>query len=526
MTRRIYLYDTTLRDGAQTHGVDFSTHDKLTIAKLLDDLGIDYLEAGWPGANPTDDAFFAEPPSLANARLTAFGMTRRLGVEVAQDTGLTALIAAHTPSVCLVGKCWSFQVSEALQTTRTENLKMVDESIRYLVGLGKEVLFDAEHYFDGLADDGDFALEVLKTAKAAGARWIVLCDTNGGSQPEQITNGVAQAIQAGIDGETIGIHCHNDTEQAVANSLAAVKAGASMVQGTINGLGERCGNANLISIIPNLILKLKLNTGIKPDGLKRLTALSHQFDEYLNRPSNRHAAFVGQAAFAHKGGLHVSAVVKNPRLYEHIPPESIGNERLILVSDQAGKSNLLENLKVLGIGIDAGDPRLMGLLSLIKERESVGYAYDTAEASFCVLAKNHFRLLPPLFRLQSFRVQDERRWNAMGDLVTLSEAVVKAEVKGHTQMAVAEGNGPVNALDAALRKVLEPTWPKLADLELLDYKVRILTPRDGTGALTRVMIESTAPGHTPWRTLGVSTNVIDASYNALQDSIVYYLTMS
>ena len=519
---RVTIYDVTLRDGAQTEGIDFTSADKLVIAKELDQLGIDYIEGGWPGANPTDDAFFAEAPALHRARLTAFGMTRRPAAAVTEDAGLAKLLGANTRAITIVGKTWDFHVDVALGIARDENLAMIDESVRYLDSKVDEVLFDAEHFFDGYKSDPGFALACVEKAYAAGARWIVLCDTNGGTLPKEVERIVGE-VAGTIPGSHLAIHCHDDTGNAVANSLLAIEAGARQVQGSLNGLGERCGNANLVSIIPSLILKMGYTTGTTANDLTRLTHVSRLLDERLNRFPERNAAYVGESAFSHKGGLHVSAVEKDPRCYEHIVPDLVGNRRHIVVSDQAGRSNILARLREIGLEVNSGDPEIGGLVDLVKEREYDGYAYDGAEASFELLARRALGEVPEYFRLDSFRVFDERRWNATGELVTLSEATVKLEVGEERTMAVAEGNGPVNALDTALRKVLIPHYPQLANLRLVDYKVRILTPNQGTGAVTRVMIES-SDGHTEhWNTVGVSSNVIDASFNALNDSITYML---
>ena len=519
---RVYLYDCTLRDGAQTQGVDFNASDKELIAKELDNLGIDYIEGGWPGANPTDDAFFAKPPKLSRARLTAFGMTRRAGRSTDNDPGLKALLDGGTEAICMVGKTWDFHVDVALEIEHDENIAMIADSIAHASKRVDEVLFDAEHFFDGYKENPEFALKCLKAAFDAGARWIVLCDTNGGTLPHEVTDIVTE-VCAHIPGKNLGIHCHDDTGNAVANSLAAVRAGARQVQGALNGLGERCGNANLITVIPSLVLKMGFETGISRDDLKKLTRVSRVLDEHLNRPSDRGAPYVGESAFAHKGGLHVSAVEKDPRSYEHVDPEIVGNQRHIVVSDQAGRSNILARFREIGLDIDTNGDKITDLVSLVKEREFGGYAYDGAEASFELLARRALGQVPDYFKGTSFRVIDERRWNAKGSLITQSEATVKLEVEGAPFMAVAEGNGPVNALDAALRKVLLPVYPELADLRLVDYKVRILTPGDATAAVTRVMIESADAQGSYWSTVGVSPNVIDASYNALRDSIVYKL---
>jgi 2-isopropylmalate synthase len=530
MTReRLYLFDTTLRDGAQTQGVDFSVPDKRHIAQELDGIGIDYVEGGWPGANPTDTTFFSSPPALRQAKLIAFGMTRRSGRSAANDPGLAAVLDAKAQGICLFGKSWDFHVTVALGIPLEENLALIKESLAASVARGGEVMFDAEHFFDGYKANPDYALQCLKAAEAAGARWLVLCDTNGGTLPHEVERIVGEVTRH-VAGSKLGIHAHNDTENAVANSLAAIRAGVRQVQGTLNGLGERCGNANLVALIPTLVLKRdyasRFEIGVSAEKLRHLTHLSHLLDELLNRPPNRHAAYVGASAFAHKGGSHVSAVEKDPRTYEHVPPETVGNQRHILVSDQAGRSNILARLREAGITLDPQHPKLARLLEEVKEREFQGYAYDGAEASFELLARRALDGVPEFFRLQSFRVLDERRWNARGELVTLSEATIKVVVGDSTVMTVAEGNGPVNALDTALRKALSPVFPELEEIRLTDYKVRILTPQEGTKAVTRVMIETSDASGDSWSTVGVSANVIDASYNALYDSLVYKLWRS
>jgi len=519
---RVYLYDCTLRDGAQTQGVDFSSADKIAIVHELDRLGVDYIEGGWPGANPTDDAFFADAPKPARARLSAFGMTRRAGRSAENDPGLQALLVPTASAVTVVGKTWDFQVSVALGVDLEENLRMIAESIAHLRSRVGEVLFDAEHFFDGFRANPSYALSCVKTAYQAGARWVVLCDTNGGMLPHEIEEIVGRTVPT-VPGDHLGIHCHNDSDNAVANSLAAVRAGVRHVQGTLNGLGERCGNANLVSIIPNLVLKMGFQTGISPSDLTKLTHVSRALDERLNRAPNRHAPYVGESAFAHKGGLHVSAVEKDPRCYEHVAPELVGNRRHIVVSDQAGRSNILARFRDIGFDVDPSDPKINRLIDEVKLREFNGYAYDGAEASFELLARRMLEGVPDYFKVLSFRVIDERRWNSRGELITLSEATIKAEVGGEMLMTVAEGNGPISALDAALRKVLMPVFPQLADLRLVDYKVRILDPNAATAAITRVMIESDDHHGERWCTVGVSANVIDASFNALHDSITFKL---
>lgn len=522
MSNRVYLYDSTLRDGAQARGIDFSVADKQAIARELDAFGIDYIEGGWPGANPTDDAFFEALPKLKKARMTAFGMTRRAGRSAENDTGLQAVLAADVGAVCLVGKAWDVQVKSALKVSKDENIRMIEESIRHAVKKKKEVAFDAEHFFDGFKSNPDYAVAVCKAAYDAGARWIVLCDTNGGSLPDGITQAVSAVVKH-VPGSHLGVHCHNDTDHGVANSIAAVVAGVRQVQGTINGIGERCGNANLMSIIPTLVLKLGFVTGVTDEKLKRITHVSRFVDDRLNRPSNKHAPYVGASAFAHKGGLHVSAMSKDSTSYEHVRPEQVGNERIILVSDKAGKANILSRLAQLGIVIAADDERVNALVREVKEREALGYAYEDAEASFELLARRVLETVPEFYSLDSFRVLDERRVGAKGKWATMSEATVKLTVDGKKRMTVAEGNGPVNALDAAIRKALRLTYKQLKTMHLADYKVRILTPQEATAALTRVMIESRDEKGNSWTTIGVSHNVIDASYDALTDAIHYLL---
>jgi 2-isopropylmalate synthase len=525
MTReRLYLYDTTLRDGAQTHGADFSLEDKTLIAEQLDLLGLDYIEAGYPGANPTDTRLFAELRPLASAKLTAFGMTKRPGRSIANDPGFQAVLTAHANAICLVAKTWDFHVDVALGISREENVAGIKESVEAVVGNGREALIDCEHFFDGYKANPDYALLCAKTAYEAGARWVVLCDTNGGTLPEEIEAIVTEVVKH-IPGDRLGIHVHNDTDNGVANSLAAVRAGARQIQGTLNGLGERCGNANLTSIIPTLMLKSdyadRFETGVTPEKLRTLTHASRILDEILNRAPNRHAPYVGESAFAHKGGIHVSAVQKDPRTYEHVPPEAVGNRRKLLVSDQAGRSNILAELERIGIVIPKNDPRIGRLLDQVKEREAAGYAYEAADASFELLARRMLGNVPQFFEVDSFRVMVERRHNAVGDLVTVSEATVKVRIDGDIVLSVGEGNGPVNALDTALRKDLGRYQSYISDLELVDYKVRILT--GGTDATTRVLIESRDGEGNRWYTVGVSPNIVDASFEALLDSINYKL---
>jgi 2-isopropylmalate synthase len=522
---RLYLFDTTLRDGAQTLGVDFSTEDKRLIAARLDALGIDYIEGGYPGANPTDTAFFETPPALAHARLVAFGMTKRAGRSVSNDPGFRAVLDTPAAAVCLVAKSWDYHVRVALGITNTENLTSISESVAAIAESGREALIDCEHFFDGYKANPDYALACVRAALDAGARWAVLCDTNGGTLPDEVEAIVAR-VCAVLPGDRLGIHTHNDTENAVANTLAAVRAGVRQVQGTLNGLGERCGNANLTSLIPTLVLKSPykdlFQTAVTPQRLRTLTRTSRFLDEVQNRAPDHSAPYVGEAAFAHKGGIHVSAVQKDPSTYEHVAPETVGNSRLLLVSDQAGRSNVLAELARLGIAASANDPRVGTLLDEVKEKAAIGYAYEGADASFELLARRHFGNVPVYFQVDRFRVTVERRHNAMGELVTVSEATVKVSINGHEVMSVGEGNGPVHALDQALRKDLGVYQQQIEDLQLVDYKVRILT--GGTDAVTRVLIETLdRSNQRRWITVGVSPNIVDASFEALVDSITYKL---
>jgi 2-isopropylmalate synthase len=525
MTReRIHLFDTTLRDGQQTPGVDFSVEDKIAIAKLLDEFGVDYVEGGYPGANPTDTAFFAEKRTQS-AKFVAFGMTKRAGVSASNDPGLAALVRSKSDAICLVAKSWDYHVRVALGCTNDENVDSIKASVEAARAAGKEALVDCEHFFDGFKANPDYALACAKAAYDAGARWVVLCDTNGGTQPSEVRDIVAKVIASGIPGENLGIHAHDDTGQAVANSLAAVEAGVRQVQGTLNGIGERCGNANLISIIPTLVLKPafseRFETGISTEALAGISRLSRAFDELLNRAPEAQAPYVGMSAFATKAGIHASALAKDPATYEHVPPEAVGNRRKVMVSDQGGKANFVAELKRRGIDVPPEGHRLDALISVVKEREAEGYAYEGADASFELLARKMLHTVPEFFRVTSFRCMVERRFDAVGQLKTVSEAIVKVLVDGEEKMSVAEGHGPVNALDLALRKDLGKFQHEIGDLELVDYKVRILN--GGTEAITRVLIESRDAAGGRWWTVGVSDNIIDASFQALMDSIVFKL---
>jgi 2-isopropylmalate synthase len=520
---RLYLFDTTLRDGAQTNGVDFTLEDKVAVAGQLDTLGIDYVEGGYPGANLTDTAFF-EKKRTGRAKFTAFGMTKRAGVSLSNDPGLRALLDAHADAICFVAKTWDYHVRVALQTSEEENLDGIRQSVKAAREAGREVLLDCEQFFDGYKANPTYALACARAAYDNGARWVVLCDTNGGTLPEEI-EAIVAAVAKTIPGDRLGIHAHNDTEQAVANSLAAVRAGARQIQGTLNGIGERCGNANLTSLIPTLMLKPayadRFEIGVSEAGLAGLTALARRFDEMVNRAPNRQAPYVGASAFTTKAGIHASALVRDPKTYEHVDPALVGNRRHVLVSDQAGKANLLSELSRMGLEVEKSDRRLDTLLREVKERESVGYAYEGAAASFELLARRVLGTVPAFFDVESFHVTVEQRHNALGKLVSVSEAVVKLTVGGERLMTVGEGNGPVNALDRALRKDLGMYSEAIADLELIDYKVRILS--GGTGAVTRVLIESSDASGDSWFTVGVSENIVDASFEALNDSIVYKL---
>ena len=520
---RLYIFDTTLRDGAQTQGVDFSIEDKEKIAKALDNLGVDYIEAGWPGANPTDTEFFQKNHNFKNSKLTSFGMTKRSGRSAENDPGLSAIMNSNTSSVCLVGKSWDFHVDVALGIKNEENLENISESAKHFVKAKKEFMFDAEHFFDGYKANSKYALACIKAAYNEGARWIVLCDTNGGTLPHEVSQIVSEICKV-IPGKNLGIHAHNDTGNAVANTLAAVLSGVRQVQGTINGLGERCGNANLMSLIPTFYLKKdfssKFKIKINSSNIKNLTECSRLLDEVLNRKPNMHLPYVGAAAFSHKGGLHVSAVQKDPKTYEHISPESVGNNRNIVISDQSGKSNIISRLKTININIDENDPKIKKLLDEVKDREFIGYSYDGADASFELLARRIIGEIPRYISITEYDVSVKK--NHLGTII--SSAKAHLEVDGEKIVCEGEGNGPVNALDNAIRNNVDRLvkYSKyLKDLKLVDYKVRILNT--GTEAVTRVSIESSDAKGKNWFTIGVSTNIIEASFKALIDSLDYKL---
>ncbi|MBP8932553.1 MAG: citramalate synthase [Paracoccus sp.] len=531
MTDRLYLYDTTLRDGQQTQGVQFSAAEKTEIAEMLDALGVDYIEGGWPGANPTDSDFFAAAPQT-RATMTAFGMTKRSGRSAENDDVLAAVMNAGTSAVCLVGKTHPFHVREALGIPLDDNLESIRASVAHLTASGREALFDAEHFFDGYAEDPDYALACLRTALDAGARWVVLCDTNGGTLPARVAEVTRAVIAGGIPGDRLGIHCHDDTGNAVACTLAAVDAGARQIQGTLNGLGERCGNASLTSLIPTLLLKepyrSALAIGVSTEGLAGLTRISRRLDEILNRAPLRSAPYVGTSAFAHKAGLHASAILKNPATYEHVDPALVGNERIIPMSNQAGQSNLRARLSDAGINVGRDDPALARILDLVKAREDAGYAYDGAQASFELLARTELDQMQDYFSVERYRVTVERRKNALGKRISVSEAVVVVEIGGERMLSVSESvdaeghdQGPVNALWRALAKDLGPYQSAIDDMHLVDFRVRITG--GGTEAATRVIIDS-ADGHGHrWSTVGVSPNIVDASFEALVDAIRWKL---
>jgi 2-isopropylmalate synthase len=520
---RLTLFDTTLRDGAQTTGVDFSVEDKRQVAALIDSLGIDYIEGGYPGANNTDTALFQRRPTL-RARFAAFGMTKRAGRSAANDPGVAALLSADADAVVFVAKAWDRQIEVALGISLEENLAAIRDSIAACRAAGREAMLDAEHFFDGYKSNPDYALACLEAAHGAGARWVVLCDTNGGTLPHEITR-MVEAVCRVVPGSQVGIHAHDDTGQAVANSLAAVLAGARQIQGTLNGIGERCGNANLVTLIPTLTLKApfsdRFETGISQAQLAMLSKVSHAFDELLNRAPNRHAPYVGASAFATKAGIHASAIAKDPSTYEHVDPDAVGNRRRILVSEQAGRSNILAELERLGVPVQRDDPRIARLLDEVKEKEANGYAYEGADASFVLLARRILGEVPHYFDVERFSVGAERRYNAAGERVTVSEAIVKVTIDGVSLISAAEGNGPVNALDLALRKDLGRYQRYIDDLELLDYRVRIF--QGGSDAVTRVLTEFGDGKGQRWSTVGVSSNIIDASFQAVVDAITYKL---
>ncbi|MBF0176598.1 MAG: citramalate synthase [Magnetococcales bacterium] len=518
----ILIYDTTLRDGAQSEDVLFSVADKLRITEQLDALGVDVVEGGWPGSNPKDVEYFRQVRtlSLKNARVAAFGSTRRADMSVETDLVLQSLLRAETPVVTIFGKSWTLHVRKALEISLEANLELIHDSVRYLKQHVETVYYDAEHFFDGFRADATYAMRTLQAARDGGADCLVLCDTNGGTLPSEIPAIMARVASVGAP---LGIHCHNDGGLAAANSLVAVEAGAVHVQGTINGLGERCGNADLTAIIPNLVLKMRKPTRIQAEQVRSLTAISRFVNEMANRPSQKNQPFVGASAFAHKGGIHVSAILKDSGTYEHISPESVGNCQRVLVSEQAGRSNLFYKLKKFGIDdLQQKDPRILQLLTDIKELEHKGYQFDGAEASFELRARRALGQVPEYFTLLGFRVIDEKREKADGDrFINVSDASVRVSVGGHVEHTAAEGQGPVNALDQALRKALIRFYGNLREVTLSDFKVRIIS-EGGTAAQVRVQIESRDQVDR-WGTVGTSENIIAAAYEALVDAVVYKL---
>ncbi len=516
--KNILIYDTTLRDGSQAEDIAFTVEDKIRIAQKLDEVGIPYIEGGWPGANPKDIEFFKKMQGVPfeQARLAAFGSTRGVRNKTEDDPNLRQLVEANTPVITIFGKCWDMQVTEALNASLDANLQMVGESIQFLKKHCDEVMFDAEHFFDGCKHNPDYALKVLKTAEEAGADWLVLCDTNGGSMPwdiDELTRKVLSSCRA-----RVAVHTHNDSELGVANALAAVRAGVEQVQGTINGYGERCGNCNLISVMANLKLKMEKDC-LSDEHLMGLKNLSNFVDELANKGHWNRQAFVGKSAFAHKGGIHISAIKKNRETYEHIVPELVGNATRILVSEQSGRSTILSKAKEYGVDLEKNDPRIQELLAQLKEAENLGFQYEGAEGSFELLMRDARGEIEQLYEFVGFRVIVEKRKE---DEAPISEATVKVRVNGIQEVTAAEGHGPVNALDKAIRKALTKFYPELAEMRLLDYKVRILDDKKGTRARIRVLVES-GDEHARWGTVGVSEDIIEASWQALIDSIQYKL---
>ncbi len=514
---RVAIYDTTLRDGTQGEGVSFSSLDKILIAQKLDEFGVDYIEGGWPGSNPKDVSFFEEARKRTwkNAKIAAFGSTRRADRPVEEDPQVRTLLEAETPVVTIFGKSWKLHVEQVLRTTPEENRNMIRDTVRYLKEHGREVVYDAEHFFDGYKDDAGHALATLVAAKEGGADIVVLCDTNGGTMPhevEAITDHVCRELAM-----PVGIHTHDDTGVGVANALAAVRAGASHVQGTVNGYGERTGNCNMITAIPNLALKMGHTVGV---DVSRLTWISHFVDDMANNAHNERAPYVGRTAFSHKGGMHVNAVQKLSSTYEHITPESVGNRQHILVSELSGRSNVLMKAEELGIPIDMDGAAALGIVEDLKKLEKEGYEFEAAEASFELLVRRSLGKYEQLFDLVEYHCTTRRSGKRENETC---EATVKLEVKGEAEYTVAEGDGPVNALDGALRKALRPFYSNIDAVTLQDYKVRIIDSHTGTAAKTRVLITST-DGHETWSTVGVSYNIINASWEALVDSFAYYLT--
>ncbi len=517
---KVFIYDTTLRDGSQGEGVAFSKSDKLRIVEALDEFGVSYIEGGWPGSNPRDMEFFeaVKGYEFKNAKLAAFGSTRRAKLKVEDDDNIQKLILSEAPVVTIFGKSWLLHVDQVLKISAEQNLEIIADSCAYLYKHDREVIFDAEHFFDGYKDNSEYALKVLKSAAENGASTVVLCDTNGGSLCSEVAAITTIVREALSDSVTVGVHCHDDSGLAVANSLTAVENGARHIQGTINGFGERCGNANLCSIIPCLESKMDY-TAVSSDKLSGLREVSLFVDELANIEHNKRLPFVGNSAFAHKGGMHVNAVGKNPITFEHMTPETVGNRRRILISDLSGRSNIAMKLKELPLKTEVGADDLKKILDELKVKENFGYEYEAADASFCLLVKKVMNSHSAFFELEGFRVSVSKR--SHGDN-PVSEATVKLVVNGEREITAAEGDGPVNALDRALRKALIRFYPEIADVRLLDFKVRIMDGEDGTASKTRVLIES-GDGVDNWGTVGVSENIIEASWEALVDSVEYIL---
>ncbi|MDO8662620.1 MAG: citramalate synthase [Candidatus Omnitrophota bacterium] len=514
---KVKIYDTTLRDGAQGEGISYSVMDKISIAKELDLLGIQYIEGGWPGSNPKDMEFFLKMSkvSLQNSGLCAFSMTRRLNTKAEDDPNIKSLLKSQVKIITIVGKTWDLHVTDVLKTSPEENLEMVKDTISFLVSKGLTVFYDAEHFFDAYKANQDYALKTLIVAQEAGAQAICLCDTNGGALTSEISR-IVPEIKKSVK-ISLGIHCHNDGGLAVANSLAAVEAGCDLVQGTINGIGERCGNADLIPIIANLKLKMKIDC-IPDDKLKELTHLSHFVSEISNMKQRPDQPYVGDSSFAHKGGMHINAIMKNPKTYEHIDPELVGNHRRILVSELAGKTGVLIRAKDLDLDLKKDDPKTKKILQLVQKLEHEGYHFEAAEASFELLMKRALNKYKKFFELEGFRVVIEKK----SDKELTTEAIIKIKVKGVKEHTAADGDGPVNALDNALRKALKDFYPTLSKMRLSDFKVRVLDEKAGTAAKVRVLIQS-QDETTSWNTIGVSENIIEASWQALTDSIEYKL---
>ena len=518
--RTVQLYDTTLRDGMQQEGMSVSVDEKVRIALKLDELGVQSIEGGFPASNPKEIAFFKRmrDERLNHAELVAFGMTRRKGVPASADDNLRVLAEVFTPTVAIVGKTWGLHLRKVLRVSRDENLRMIDESVRFLVEQGKRVVYDAEHFFDAYRDDAPYALRCVTAAAEAGAAVVCLCDTNGASLPPFVEQVVAEVT--GRVPAVVGVHVHNDSDCAVANTLVAVAAGAGHVQGTVNGYGERCGNANLMSIIPALVLKMGIPV-VTDEQLARLSETAHFVAETANQAIWAHAPYVGRAAFAHKGGLHVAAVEHAPQTFEHVDPERVGNEQRVLISELSGKGAVLRKAGELGLRLEGDDQRVAAVLKRLKDREHRGYHYEAADASFDLLLRDELAPREPLFRLESFRVIVEKR----EDGKAVVEATIKVHVGGERIISTAEGNGPVNALDNALRQAIVSKHPRLADIELVNYKVRILDENKGTGAVTRVLLDA-SDGDESWGSIGVSENVVEASWEALVDSIEYGMLKS